>query len=582
MKKFNIHFFILLVIVLTVAISDIFIYILKSNFIFTNLLVGICIIAYTYFLKKKKIIEFETNFSKIDLIFIVFLFIYLIASIVFPDLSWDTRSYHIYLQENVFEDKINEDFFAGRNLNSFLFALGDRVNYLFRIILGYRLGTIISYYLMLVLFYQVKKFLQKILENKNEKLISVFSIFPVIMSVIFSYTGSYYIDNFGLIFLMEIFYILLFEENILKEKIKLYTVSILVGISIGMKVTNIIFLIPLALVFLLKNIKNLKELKIYDYILVILFLILPWVIYGIDNYIQTGNPVFPYYNNIFKSEYFKEESWIDTNFGPQNIIQFLIWPIYIVFNPKRAFDTRFVDIGWGIGFIVILSYIIYSLKNKKTNTKVFELSIIVFINYDIWQLLLIGYVRYASILLVLSLIIVITAICKLYEKRKLYFGIASIVFIIFCMPSLAYDWLIIVKDYENINQIITEYKLNCSKLIKDRRTLEFAIDENAGILGVIADDSLLATLLRVDSRIYNLEEWVTITNDKTKELYQNKIFNKSIFVLVDDLTMELKKDYLNRNNFEILEINELEGEHNFLSPSNKLYLLKVQKQPINQ
>ena len=582
MKKFNIHFFIILGIVLTVAISDIFIYILKSNFLFTNILVGFCIIVFSYLLKKKKIIKFETNFSKVDLIFIAFLLIYLMASIVFPDLSWDTRSYHIYLQENVFEDKINEDFFAGRNLNSFLFALGDRVNYLFRIILGYRLGTIISYYLMIVLFYQVKKFLQKILENKNEKLISFFSIFPVTMSIVFSYTGSYYIDNLGLIFLMEIFYILLFEENILKEKIKLYTVSILIGISIGMKVTNIIFLIPLAILFLLKNFKTLKELKIYDYILIILFLVLPWGIYGIDNYIQTGNPVFPYYNNIFKSEYFKEESWVDTNFGPQNIIQFLLWPIYIVFNPKRAFDTRFVDIGWGIGFIVIFSYIIYSLKNKKINTKLFELSIIVFLNYYIWQLLLIGYVRYASILLVLSLVIVITAILKLYEKRKLYFGIVSVILVVLNLPSLAYDMLIIVKDYESINQIITEYKLNCSKLIKDRKNLQLEIDGESGILGTVADDSLLPTLLRVDNNIYNLEEWVTITNDKTKELYENKILNKLIYVLADDLTMELKKDYLNRNNFEILEMEELEGEHNFLSPSNKLYLLKVQKQAINQ
>lgn len=579
MKKFNIHFFIILALVFTVAISDIFIYILKSNFIFTNIIVGLGIIALSYLLKKKKIIKFETNFSKTDLIFIVFLVIYLIASIVFPDLSWDTRSYHIYLQENVFEDKINQDFFAGRNLNSFLFALGDRVNYLFRIILGYRLGTIISYYLMLVLFYQVKRVLQKILENKNEKLISIFSIFPVIMSVIFSYTGSYYIDNFGLIFLMEIFYIILFEENILKEKIKLYTVSILVGISIGMKVTNIIFLIPLAIVFLLKNFKNLKELKIYDYILVILFLILPWGIYGINSYIQTGNPVFPYYNNIFKSEYFKEESWTDTNFGPRNIIQFLIWPIYIVFNPKSAFDSRFVDVGWGIGFIAIFGYIIYSLKNKKTNTKIFELSIIVFINYYIWQLLLIGYVRYATILLVLSLIITITIICKLYEKRKLYFGIASVIFIISCLPSIGYDMLIIVKEYQSVNEIITEYKLNFSKLLKDRNNSKVEID---GIFGAIADDSLLPSLLRKDNEIYNLEEWVTITNDKTQKMYENKILNKSIYVFADDLTIELKKDYLNRNNFEILEINELEGEYNFLSPTDKLYLLKVQKQVINQ
>ncbi len=580
MKKFNIHFYLLLYIVITVAISDIIIYFLKSNFIITNLIIGLLLSFISYLLKKKKIITFESNFSKVDIIFIVCLIGYLIISIVFPDLSWDTRSYHIYLQENVFEDKLNYDFFAGRNLNSFLFALGDRVNYLFRYILGYRLGTVISYYLILVLFYQVKRFLIKNSECKSEKFISIFSIFPVMMSVVFSFTGTYYIDNFGLVFLMEIFYCALYEEDIFKDKIKLYVLVILIGISIGMKVTNIIFLLPLGVYYLIKNFKELKYLKFYDYIIVFGLLVLPWGIYAIDSYVQTGNPVFPYYNNIFKSEYFMEESWKDTNFGPKNFIQFLIWPLYIIVNPKSAFDTKFVDFGWGIGYIAILGYIIYSIKNKKIlKTKLFVLSIIVFIDYYLWQILLIGYVRYASILLILSLIVVITIISKFYERKKIEFFILSFIFIILCLPSLAYDFLIIVKDYNNVNEFVSEYKSNFCKLVKDRNIEKINID---GILGAIADDSLLSTLLRNYNVIYNLEEWVTITNDKTEEMYSDKIKNKTIFVLVDKLTLELKKDYLNRNNFEIFDIKELFGDYNFLSPSDKLYLFEVQKKAENQ
>lgn len=575
MKKFNIHFYLLLFIVITVAISDIIIYFLKSNFIITNLIIGLLLSFMSYLLKKKKIITFEANCSKVDIIFFAFLIGYLIISIVFPDLSWDTRSYHIYLQENVFKDKLNYDFFAGRNLNSFLFALGDRVNYLFRYILGYRLGTVISYYLILVLFYQVKRFLIKNVESKSEKFISIFSIFPVMMSVVFSFSGTYYIDNFGLVFLLEIFYCVLYEEDIFKDKIKLYVLVILIGISIGIKVTNIIFLIPLGVYYLIKNFKELKYLKFYDYIIVFGLLVLPWGIYAIDSYVQTGNPVFPYYNNIFKSEYFMEESWKDTNFGPQNFIQFLIWPLYIIFNPKSAFDTKFVDFGWGTGYIAILGYIIYSLKNKKIlKTKLFVLSIIVFIDYYLWQILLIGYVRYASILLILSLIVVITIISKFYERKKIKFFILAFIFIILCLPSLAYDFLIIVKDYPNINEFVSEYKSNFCKIVKDRNNEKINVD---GILGAIADDSLLSTLLRKDNMIYNLEEWVTITNDKTEEMYSDKIKNKTIFVLVDKLTLELKKDYLNRNNFEIFDIKELSGDYNFLSPSDKLYLFEVQK-----
>ena len=119
------------------------------------------------------------------------------------------------------------------------------------------------------------------------------------------------------------------------------------------------------LYFIIKNFNEIKGLKRFNYVVEILLVILPFFIYAMYNYINTKNPVFPYYNSIFKSEYFMNESWKDQNFGSTNILQFIFWPIYIVFNPKRAFDTRFVDIGWGLGFICVIGYIIYSVIKKK-------------------------------------------------------------------------------------------------------------------------------------------------------------------------------------------------------------------------
>lgn len=575
MKRFNIHFFILFFIAITVFISDIFIWMYKTNLILTNIGVGIGILIISILLYKKNKIKIESDFSKFDLIFLIPFIIYIVFSIVFPDLSWDTRSYHIYLQENCFLDKINIDFFAGRNLNSFLFALGDRIHFLFRTCLGYRLGTIMSYYLILILFYQVKLFLKNIIKNKKDSFISFFSIFPVISSIIFSYTGTYYIDNFSLIFLMEIFLIILIEENILTNKIKIYFLSILTGIAISIKITNAIFLILLGIYFILKNYKDLRNIKIYDYIALIFCFIIPWGIYAIDNYIQTGNPVFPYYNNIFKSELFMENSWKDTNFGPENIIQFLIWPVYIVFNPSRAFDTKFVDFTWAIGFISVISYIIYSIKNKKIiNNKLFVLSLIIFINYYLWEKFLIGYVRYATILLVLSLIVTIVIIDKIFNKYSKIGIICFIMFIISTLPSIGYDLLVKIKDYSSIKDIFSEYKSNFNLIIKDKYTDKISV---TGVFGAIGDDSLLPSLLKENNPIYNLEEWVTITNDKTQKMYEEKIGEEIIYVPVDELTKNRKEDYLNRNSFDILQITEMEGEYNFLSPSNKLYLYKVKK-----
>lgn len=75
-----------------------------------------------------------------------------------------------------------------------------------------------------------------------------------------------------------------------------------------------------------------------------------------------------------------------------------------------------------------------------------------------------------------------------------------------------------------------------------------------------------------------MEEWVTATNDKTKNMYDEKILNKDIYVFCDELTLDRKKSYLAGNDFEILEEKEENGEFSFLSESDKLYVLKVKKQ----
>lgn len=580
MKKFNIHFFILLFIAVMISLSDILIYIFKLKFIPTNIVVGIVLFLITILLKKKEYISFETNFSNTDIIFISFLGIYIVFSIVFPDLLWDTRSYHIYLQENVFVDKINSDFFAARNLNSFLFALGDRINFFFRSILGYRLGTIMSYYLMLILYYQVKRILTMLLPNEKEKKISKLSIIPVIMSVIFAYAGSYYIDNFGLVFLVEIFYIVLFEKEVLKQRIKLYILGLLVGLAIAIKITNVIFLIPLAIYFFIKNIKDIRNIKIYDYLMVITFVFIPFGVYAIYNYIATKNPVFPYYNNVFKSEFFMLKSWKDENFGARNILQFILWPIYIVFNPKRAFDTKFVDLNWAISYIAIISYIIYCIRKKKIqNNELFCLCIITLINIYLWQILLIGYVRYASVLLVLGTIIYICILNNIKNNKNILYKFLLSILVLCSLPSLVYDFGVVIKDTKSLSGFVNEYIINCKMLLKDKKTEKLKIE---GVFGAIGDDSLLPTLLSNGNNIYNLEEWVTITNEKTRDMYNEKILNKEIVLPVDEKTIERKKDYLRRNNFEILEQTKMEVSYSFLSPTDELYLLKVIKKENNK
>ena len=154
--KINIHFFVVLLLALITIVSDFAIYFCGCDYEL-SLLIGLAItttISVVLLLKKK--IKPELNFDKLDMLFLIFLGCYSIINIAIPCIESDVAMYHTYLQENPFTDKVNFDFFPGRTRNSFLFPLGDRMFYVCRFLLGYRLGTILSYYCVIVLYYQVK------------------------------------------------------------------------------------------------------------------------------------------------------------------------------------------------------------------------------------------------------------------------------------------------------------------------------------------------------------------------------------------------------------------------------------------
>ena len=505
-----------------------------------------------------------------------------------PDNSWDTLSYHIYLQENPFMDKINYDFFAGRAVNSFLYPLADRVNFLFRNILGYRLGTIGSYYILIVIFYQIKKFLREMTKNVSEKLISIFSIFPLTMSIIIGWCGTYYIDNYSLCFLLEIFYIAFFEKDILKEKIKLYIFSLIIGISITLKISNIALLIPLAIYFILKNIKELKNLKLRDYIISVLLLVFPLLIYSIYNLIQTGNPIFPYYNGVFKSEYFTCDNWKDTNFGYTNIIELLLWPIVATLNGKRAYDSRLIDIMWGIGFVIIL--LIETVKTKRKQfDKLFEMILVLVLTYILWSKVLLGYVRYATILLTLSNIIILVIILERISNKNikiilktdkltiillailLISSVYSISLNVLIKYDNIYNFLCKFTDFESRNEY--SYIENFKKIFTDRCSEKITID---GAWGAIRDDCLMPTLLRKDVPIYNLEDWVATTN-KAREIQLSKIKSNKIYVPISYELLESKIEYLNANGYKIVyEDIQILNNIDFLNSGEELYIVRVE------
>lgn len=587
MKKISLSFFILLIFFVQVIITDTIIYFSGMRYIIANAIALVPNIALIIFLIRKKAIAIENNFNKWDIIFLAIMLIVTATTIIFPDEFWDSYSYHIYLQQDPFADKINDDYFPGRTLTSFVFPIADRIFCMFRSILGFRLGTLPGYLLLIVIFYQTKRILKKLIKkDMKEMYLSILSMLPLGTFIILQQIGTYYIDNFSIVILLEFVYAILYDsDELFKNKSRLYYLAFIVGIGVCIKVTNAIYMLLPLLYILIKNIKDIKQIKWYDYILLVVTAFIPMLPYFLDAVIQTGSPVFPYYNTIFKSEYFAEKNWLDDRYGPKNIIQFLLWPIYIIKHPEKAYEVGKTDFAFASGFIasiIYLMYLVYKriIKKEKielTSTTLYILNLLYF--YLVWEKFIIGYTRYAGIIAVLSTIFMIKLFINSVDNQKV-------------IAILVVGGVLMMTAYNGVNQYIYygspyNYKLamngneasknniktNISKTLKDRNNMKYDID---GVWGVIYDDSAVPTILNVDDRLVHLEYgFKTGETQKSQDLYWDNVLNNDIYVPLYSFKLDGKLQYFDRFHFEVTEIVDVITNVSFLQWDSPIYIVKV-------
>lgn len=545
------------------VLVDILVYTLKIQYNIALIISSLSIIILNFILIKKNKIKIKSNFEVLDIVFLSFIFIIASLKIAIPDFSYDVSNYHIYLQKNIYIDKINFDFFAGKTVNGFLFALGDRMYYIFRYILGYRLGTILSYYTLIVLFYQIKDVLNII--SKKNKLIPIFAMLSCLSYIILQWLGTYYVDNLSIVFILQIIYYVISEENILKNKKMIYFITFICGIATAIKITNFILILPILLFILIKERKNINKEIILTLLKSLILFVIPFLIYIIDNIIQTENPIFPYYNSIFKSKYFGQFDWKDNRFGINNVFYGAIWPIYVsVIIKGYGDDWDISDPIWAIGYIIVLAFILYSIIAKKKNKKIFQISILGIILTIIWIIFLEGYMRYALVIPVLYGIVMSGIIMNCINIRKINNLFKYIISIISIGITIC---IITVNIDENI---LRNYKY----IFVDREKNKIHID---GVWGVISDDSALTSLVRENNvPIYNLGEHLIKTSDENLNRYYEKICNKDIYVLMTKDNLEYKLSVLNNNNFSCKFVKNYSiNEIPYISANNTVYLYKV-------
>jgi hypothetical protein len=168
-----------------------------------------------------------------------------------------------------------------------------------------------------------------------------------------------YIDiSFTFFIIVAVYALLIYiYEN---KKIYLSLCGALLGIASSIKYNGLAFCAIIGLLVIVYSIRRKSFKSVFIYGIPIIVFLLPC--FGF-NYIETGNPVFPFYPQIFGSKVWPLQNSLDfmnsitTGYGvPKTVVNFLKLPILVVSNKSLFFGEGVVNITFSLllPFVVIL------------------------------------------------------------------------------------------------------------------------------------------------------------------------------------------------------------------------------------
>jgi hypothetical protein len=342
--------------------------------------------------------------------------------------------------DHVMNMKPNVPWFAG------MFSLTQRIFYYFRLVFGYRLSTIINFLIICASYYKAKELLVFLLNDIDEKikdkinkyfftiLLCTFAFISLLKEYIM--IGQTHVKN-------DLFVIPLFLECLLlvltkKNNDKTYAYAgLLFGLSIAIKLTNIVFFIPLIIYFIINEIRF-KNIKLKNILIAFIFFIIPVLSYLVYNSLTTGNPVFPFYNKLFKSPYYPLIDFKDRRWGPQTVWETIFWPVVLLFKNERFAELGFNSHSLAIGYFVSFFTILLQRKIPALK-KLVPVCICLICSVILWAAST-GYARYAIALEVLSFIILavfVFVLCCNNSGKSKYLAFAFS-FVAFISLSISY------------------------------------------------------------------------------------------------------------------------------------------------
>ena len=397
----------------------------------------------------------------------------------------------------------------------------------------------------------------------------------------------YMVDLIYLPLLLEVFKYVFYEKISINE---FYLCSIYVGLSTAAKATNIIFSIPLLFVILAKNGRNLTIKQIST---ILSLAVLPLIIYVSFNLINTGNPIYFYYNKIFKSPYFPLENFKDTCWGPKNLLETVFYPI-VIFDQNRVSELQLYSGRLSISFVFSVLIFIVTVINKKLRREFWFISVFLLMNY-LW-IISTGYVRYALFLELISIEIILFLLIRL---SRIYSGsfikaVLGLFLILISYQSVSAHKIILIDNLDwsvrpgifdfikngNVRGFVKLYLENSRSILIDRYPY---LNENDQRYVAQIDSwyvsnvtSGFTTILNKNIPFITGEDYYL--NEKLKDIKRKYIEKqKSISTVADITTLQFAITSMNNGGLTISGIRFIYP--NFLMSKQPLIVFQLKNEP---
>ncbi|HZT60186.1 MAG TPA: hypothetical protein VFA21_16380, partial [Pyrinomonadaceae bacterium] len=307
-----------------------------------------------------------------------------------PDTSYDVLNYRLVSAERALRGWpfVGGDFFPP------FYPLNPAPDMLLgvaRHLLGYRLGTSLNLLALVwtgtVLDRMLRRYVPGVWPRSLAVLLTLWTEHALFL------VNTYLVDLLALPLLLEATHLALRAAERGAGR-RLVRIALLVGMSCGLKILNLAYAIPVAVVYLhawLSGGDESRRGEVFRFapLAAVAFLspLAPYSLYMIR---ETGNPVFPLYNAVFKSPYWPQTNLYDGRWGPRSPVEMILWPLRVAFNTERTGELAVYSGRISLAVVAAVLCLLVARRDRGLRA----LSLATLAGALLWSATLTGYARY--------------------------------------------------------------------------------------------------------------------------------------------------------------------------------------------